>query len=339
MSSLLTAGASILASIPSPPAEFSKFSLGPLTIHAYALCILLGIVVAMWMTNKRWLAKGGPADVVWDICIWAIPFGIVGGRLYHVLITDPEYYFGLNGQMAHWAEIPQIWAGGLGIMGAISLGSLGAWIACRRAGVRLPAFLDAVAPGVLLAQAFGRWGNWFNQELFGKPTTLPWGLEIDPNSYNFPPGLPAGTLFQPTFLYESLWNVLGVLLLLALDRKFKLRRTALFWCYLIWYGIGRTMMETMRIDAADTITILGIGLRVHMWLAIGMVLLGTVSLIYVLVKLRPQPYPGIYLPGRAPKEEVETKNESASATGTDSSTQTKTDDGTKSKDQEDGTEA
>lgn len=337
MSSLLTAGASVLASIPSPPAEFSKFSLGPLTIHAYALCILLGIVVAMWMTNKRWLAKGGPADVVWDICIWAIPFGIIGGRLYHVLITDPEYYFGLNGQSAHWAEIPQIWAGGLGIMGAISLGSLGAWIACRRAGVRLPAFLDAVAPGVLLAQAFGRWGNWFNQELFGKPTTLPWGLEIDPNSYNFPAGLPAGTLFQPTFLYESLWNVLGVFLLLALDRKFKLRRTAMFWCYLIWYGTGRIMMETMRIDAADTITILGIGLRVHMWLAIAMVILGVVGLTYVLVKLRPQPYPGIYLPGRAPKEEVETTNDSASATETESSTKTKTNDEIKSKDQEDGT--
>lgn len=302
MSSMLMAGANVLASIPSPPAEFSKFSIGPLTIHAYALCILTGIVVAMWMTNKRWLAKGGPAEVVWDICIWAIPFGIVGGRLYHVLVTDPEYYFGLNGQSAHWSEIPQIWAGGLGIMGAISLGSLGAWIACRRAGVRLPAFLDAVAPGVLLAQAFGRWGNWFNQELFGKPTTLPWGLEIDPNSYNFPPGLPAGTLFQPTFLYESLWNVAGVVLLLALDRKFKLRRCSMFWSYLIWYGIGRIIMETMRIDAADIIVILGIGLRVHMWLAIAMVIMGTIGLIYVLVKLRPQPDPGIYLPGREPQD-------------------------------------
>ncbi len=302
MSSMLMAGANVLASIPSPPAEFSKFSIGPLTIHAYALCILTGIVVAMWMTNKRWLAKGGPAEVVWDICIWAIPFGIVGGRLYHVLVTDPEYYFGLNGQSAHWSEIPQIWAGGLGIMGAISLGSLGAWIACRRAGVRLPAFLDAVAPGVLLAQAFGRWGNWFNQELFGEPTTLPWGLEIDPNSYNFPPGLPAGTLFQPTFLYESLWNVAGVVLLLALDRKFKLRRCSMFWSYLIWYGIGRIIMETMRIDAADIIVILGIGLRVHMWLAIAMVIMGTVGLIYVLVKLRPQPDPGVYLPGREPAD-------------------------------------
>ncbi|MGL3804829.1 prolipoprotein diacylglyceryl transferase [Paeniglutamicibacter sp. R2-26] len=313
MSALMGVGTAVLASIPSPPPEFSKFSLGPLTIHAYALCILVGIVVAMWMTNKRWIAKGGPEDVIWDICIWAIPFGIVGGRLYHVLITDPDYYFGLNGQSEHWSEIPQIWAGGLGIMGAISLGSLGAWIACRRAGVRLPAFLDAVAPGVLLAQAFGRWGNWFNQELFGAPTTLPWGLEIDADSYNFPPGLPPGTLFQPTFLYESLWNVAGVLLLLALDRKFKLRRGSMFWSYLIWYGTGRIIMETMRIDAADTIVILGIGLRVHMWLAIGMVILGTVGLIYVLVKLRPQPDPGVYLEGREPASEAKDPAETPAA--------------------------
>lgn len=303
MMPLLNTGANVLASIPSPPPEFSKFSIGPLTIHAYAICIMIGIVAAMWITARRWKAKGGPDEVVWDICIWAIPFGIIGGRLYHVLITDPEYYFGLAGQSAHLSEIPQIWAGGLGIMGAISLGALGAWIACRRAGVRLSAFLDAAAPGVLLAQAFGRWGNWFNQELFGSPTTLPWGLQIDPNSYNFPPGYPADTLFQPTFLYESLWNVAGVLLLLALDRKFKLRRGAMFWAYILWYGMGRTIMETMRIDAADTITILGIGLRVHMWLAIAMIIMGAIGLVFVLTRLRPLPDVGVYLLGREPKPE------------------------------------
>ncbi|GAA5226189.1 prolipoprotein diacylglyceryl transferase [Paeniglutamicibacter antarcticus] len=310
MMPLLSAGTNVLVSIPSPPPEFSKFSIGPLTIHAYAICIMIGIVAAMWIAARRWKAKGGPDEVIWDICIWAIPFGIVGGRLYHVLITDPEYYFGLGGQTAHLAEIPQIWAGGLGIMGAISLGALGAWIACRRAGVRLSAFLDAAAPGVLLAQAFGRWGNWFNQELFGAPTTLPWGLQIDPNSYNFPPGLPADTLFQPTFLYESMWNVAGVLLLLALDRKFKLRRGAMFWAYIAWYGIGRTIMETMRIDAADTIYILGIGLRVHMWLAIAMIIMGTIGMIIVLTRLRPLPDVGVYLKGREPKVK------SVEATGT-----------------------
>ncbi|MFJ2620837.1 prolipoprotein diacylglyceryl transferase [Glutamicibacter sp. NPDC087344] len=288
------------ASIPSPPVEFSKFSIGPLTIHAYALCILLGIVLALWVTNRRLAARGGTSDMLWDIVIWAIPFGIVGGRLYHVLITDPSYYFGLGGQTAHWGEIPQLWLGGLGIMGAISLGAVGAWIGCRRAGVRLSAFADAAAPGVLLAQMAGRWGNWFNQELFGAPTTLPWGLEIDASNHNFPAGLPADTLFHPTFLYESIWNLLGFVVLIALDRKFQLRRGALFWCYVIWYGIGRTFTESLRLDPAEIITIGPLALRVHQWLAIALVLLGTVALTYVLAKLRGQHQDSIFLPGREP---------------------------------------
>jgi len=291
------------ASIPSPPAEFSKFSIGPLTIHAYALCILLGILIALWLTNKRMQARGGNSDMLWDIAIWAIPFGIIGGRLYHVLITDPMYYFGLGGQAAHWAEIPQLWLGGLGIMGAVSLGALGAWIGCRRTGVRLSAFADAAVPGLLIAQGVGRWGNWFNQELFGSPTTLPWGLEIDPNSYNFPAGLPADTLFHPTFLYESLWNVLGALVLIALDRKFKLRRGALFCCYMIWYGIGRTFTESLRLDPAEIIHIGPLGLRVHQWLAIGLVIAGAIALALVLKKFRPQQVDTFFLPGRKPQAE------------------------------------
>lgn len=292
------------ASIPSPPAEFSKFSIGPLTIHAYALCILLGILVALWLTNKRMQARGGNSDMLWDIAIWAIPFGIVGGRLYHVLITDPMYYFGLGEQQAHVAEIPQLWLGGLGIMGAVLLGALGAWIGCRRTGVRLSAFADAAAPGLLIAQGIGRWGNWFNQELFGSPTTLPWGLQIDPNSYNFPAGLPADTLFHPTFLYESLWNVAGALVLIALDRKFKLRRGALFCCYMIWYGIGRTFTESLRLDPAEIIHIGPLGLRVHQWLAIALVIAGAIALSLVLAKLRGQNVNPFFLPGREPKAEV-----------------------------------
>lgn len=293
------------ASIPSPPEEFSKFSIGPLTIHAYALCILAGILVALWLTNRRLRARGGNADMLWDIAIWAIPFGIVGGRLYHVLITDPAYYLGVGGGTAHWAEIPQLWLGGLGIMGAVSLGALGAWIGCRRTGIRLSAFADAAAPGVLLAQAFGRWGNWFNQELFGSPTTLPWGLEIDPTSHNFPPGLPADTLFHPTFLYESLWNVLGVLVLLALDKKFQLHRGAMFWCYVIWYGIGRTFTESLRIDAAESFQIGPLDLRIHQWLAIALVIGGALALSYVLARLRPTDNGEIYLPGHAPEDSVD----------------------------------
>ncbi|HJX79564.1 prolipoprotein diacylglyceryl transferase [Glutamicibacter sp.] len=288
------------ASIPSPPVEFSKFSIGPLTIHAYALCILVGIVLALWLTSRRMRARGGDSDQLWDIVIWAIPFGIVGGRLYHVLITDPGYYFGLGGQQSHWAEIPQLWLGGLGIMGAISLGIVGAWIGCRRTGVRLSAFIDAVAPGVLLAQAAGRWGNWFNQELFGAPTTLPWGLQIDPEHYNFPDGLPADTLFHPTFLYESLWNVLGVVVLLALDKKFKLRRGAMFCCYVIWYGIGRTFTESLRLDPAEIITIGPLSLRIHQWLAIGLVIFGSLALSYVLAKLRPEGKDSLFADGREP---------------------------------------
>lgn len=277
------AGANVLASIPSPPAEFSKFSIGPLTIHAYALCILTGIVVAMWMTNKRWLAKGGPAEVVWDICIWAIPFGIVGGRLYHVLVTDPEYYFGLNGQSAHWSEIPQIWAGGLGIMGAISLGSLGAWIACRRAGVRLPAFLDAVAPGVLLAQAFGRWGNWFNQELFGRPTDLPWALEVSDRTA-LAAGFPPGTTFHPTFLYESLWCLGAFALVVWADRHFRLGHGRVVALYVMVYTLGRGWIEDLRIDDVQLDDVGG--LRFNVWMSI---VLFTVALAAFVVSARLRP--------------------------------------------------
>jgi prolipoprotein diacylglyceryl transferase len=288
------------ASIPSPPPEFSKISIGPLTIHAYALCILAGILISLWLTNKRLTARGGNSDMLWDIAIWTIPFGIIGGRLYHVLITDPMYYFGIGEQQAHLAEIPQIWLGGLGIMGAVSLGALGAWIGCRKSGIRLSAFVDAAVPGLLLAQAAGRWGNWFNQELFGAPTTLPWGLEIDPSSYNFPAGLPADTLFHPTFLYESLWNILGAIVLIGLDKKFKLRRGALFCCYMIWYGIGRTFTESLRLDPAEIIAIGPLALRVHQWLAIGIVIAGVIALVFVLGKLRGQQADPFYLPGKEP---------------------------------------
>ena len=212
MQSVLHAAAMIPASIPSP--SWSGFDIplpwGSLRIHAYALCILAGIVAGLWLTSVRWARRGAPEGSVWDIAIWAIPFGIIGGRLYHVF-SSPDAYFGpgFDGT-GDLSLIPQIQRGGLGIWGAVVLGAVGAWIGCRRAGVKLSAFMDAAAPGLLLAQAIGRWGNYFNQELFGGPTTLPWGLQIDPNSPNFPAGMPADTLFHPTFLYESLWNLAGV---------------------------------------------------------------------------------------------------------------------------------
>ena len=262
--------------IPSP--DWHMFSVGPLTIHAYALCILAGIAAALWLTTRRWAARGRDPEIVWDVVMWAVPAGIVGARAYHVLITDPVGYFGPG---ADPVDALKIWEGGLGIMGAVAFGAVAAWWVCRRHGVPLAAFADAAAPGLLLAQAIGRWGNWFNQELFGRPTTLPWGLEIDPSNANFPAGLPADTLFHPTFLYESLWNLAGVVLLLALDRRYRLDGGRLFALYLVHYGIGRMLIELfLRIDTA----LMVLGLRVHVWTSLGVVLLGAV--LFVLLSLR-----------------------------------------------------
>ncbi|WP_051388787.1 prolipoprotein diacylglyceryl transferase [Arthrobacter sp. 35W] len=264
MTGLLAATAAALpASIPSP--SWSGFDLGPLRIHAYALCILAGIVAALLLTSVRWNRRGAPEGSLWDIAIWAIPFGIIGGRLYHVF-SSPDAYFGpgFDGT-GNLALIPQIWLGGLGIWGAVVLGVVGAWIGCRRAGVKLSSFIDAAAPGLLLAQAIGRWGNYFNQELFGGPTTLPWGLQVDPSNADFPQGLPPDTLFHPTFLYESVWNLAGVAALLLLDRKFRFRRGRLFALYAMIYTAGRVWIELLRIDDAEQITFFGITTRLNVW--------------------------------------------------------------------------
>lgn len=282
------------ASIPSP--DWNSFDIGPLTIHAYALCILAGIAAALWLTLVRWKARSGPEDAIWDIAIWAIPFGIIGGRLYHVF-SSPDAYFGPDGNL--WL-IPQIWLGGLGIWGAVLLGAVGAWIGCRRAGVKLSAFIDAAAPGLLLAQAIGRWGNWFNQELFGGPTTLPWGLEIDPGNPAFPSDLPPDTLFHPTFLYESLWNLAGVVILLLLDRHFKFRHGRLFWLYAAYYTLGRVWIEALRIDDAELI----FGVRLNVWTSILVFLVSVACFIVLGLKWRNTGEPrSVYLPGREPAED------------------------------------
>lgn len=301
MQSLLHAAAMIPASIPSP--SWSGFDIplpwGSLRIHAYALCILAGIITGLWLTSVRWAKRGAPEGSVWDIAIWAIPFGIIGGRLYHV-VSSPDAYFGpgFNGT-GDLSLIPQIQRGGLGIWGAVVLGAFGAWIGCRRAGVKLSAFMDAAAPGLLLAQAIGRWGNYFNQELFGGPTTLPWGLQIDPNSPNFPAGMPADTLFHPTFLYESLWNLVGVVVLLAVDRKFNFRRSRLFWLYAVYYTLGRVWIEAMRIDDAEQINLFGITTRLNVWTSI-FVLVGAVIMFVVLGLRKRAEQDTVYLPGREP---------------------------------------
>ncbi|KHL04919.1 prolipoprotein diacylglyceryl transferase [Sinomonas humi] len=274
------------AYIPSPTINAVK--IGPLSIHFYALCILAGIGVALWLTSRRWVHRGGKPGEVLDIALWAVPFGIVGGRIYHV-ITDPELYF-LPGKNP-WNAFA-IWDGGLGIWGAIALGGLGAWLGCRRAKASLPAFADALAPGLLFAQALGRLGNWFNNELYGDPTSLPWGLQIhqmDPASGGAAVG-PDGSpivigYFQPTFLYEALWCTLGGFAIIFASRRFRLPRGAEFSLYVMVYTAGRFVIELMRSDYANLI----LGLRVNTWVA-GLVFLGgAVAFTLVMLRARSRP--------------------------------------------------
>ncbi|MBY8876627.1 prolipoprotein diacylglyceryl transferase [Actinacidiphila acidipaludis] len=260
-----------LAYIPSP--SHGVVHLGPVPLRGYAFCIIIGVFVAVWLGNKRWIARGGTAGTVADIAVWAVPFGLIGGRLYHV-ITDYELYF-THGK--DWVNAFKIWEGGLGIWGAIALGALGAWIGARRRGIALPAYADAIAPGIAFAQAIGRWGNWFNQELYGNPTKLPWGLKITSSAGDRVPGV-----YQPTFLYESLWCVGVALLVMWADRRFKLGHGRAFALYVAAYCTGRFWIEHMRSDYAHHI----LGLRLNDWTAI-IVFLAAVAYIVLSAKLRP----------------------------------------------------
>lgn len=253
----------VLASIPSP--DQGVWYLGPVPIRAYALCIILGVVVAVWLGERRWVARGGRPGQVGDIAIWAVPFGLVGGRLYHV-ITDWRLYFGEGREPV---TALYVWQGGLGIWGAIALGAVGAWIGARRAGIRFAPFADALAPGIVLAQAIGRWGNWFNQELYGRPTSLPWGLEIDPE--NRVDGYEDQATFHPTFLYESLWNVGAAVLCLWADRRFRLGHGRVFALYVMAYTAGRGWIEALRIDTVQEDDVLG--LRLNVWTSVVVFLL------------------------------------------------------------------
>jgi prolipoprotein diacylglyceryl transferase len=263
-----------LASIPSP--DRGVWHLGPLPLRAYAFAIIAGIIVAVVLSERRWVARGGRPGTVGDIAVWAVPFGIIGGRVYHV-ITLPEPYFGAGGDPV---KALAIWEGGLGIWGAVTLGALGAWIGARRRGIPLPAFGDAIAPGIVLAQAIGRLGNWFNQELFGRPTTVPWALEIDPA--HRPDGYEQFATFHPAFLYEMLWNVGVAALVLWADRRFRLGHGRAFALYVGAYAAGRFWIEGLRIDESAHV----LGLRLNEWTSI-VVLLGAVTYIAVSARLRP----------------------------------------------------
>lgn len=272
----------VLASIPSP--SQGEWYLGPVPIRAYALAILVGIVVAIWVGEKRWVSRGGRSGEVTDIAIWAVLFGIVGARVYHVL-TDWGAYFG-PGQDA--MDVFRLWAGGLSIWGGISAGVLGAYIAARRRGIPFPPLADAVAPGLLLAQAIGRWGNYFNQELFGRQTDLPWGLEITRED-RLPEGFASGETFHPTFLYESLWAAAAALVLIWADRRFRMGHGRVFALYVALYTAGRAWIETLRIDDGGVVEGPAreiLGLRINAWVSIA---LFVAAVVYIVLSARRRP--------------------------------------------------
>ncbi|MFC6082843.1 prolipoprotein diacylglyceryl transferase [Sphaerisporangium aureirubrum] len=258
-----------LASIPSP--SEGVWYLGPIPLRAYALCIVLGVIAAVWIGERRWRARGGEPGTITDLAVWAVPFGLVGGRLYHV-ITDWQLYFAPDAPNRP-IDALYIWNGGLGIWGAIALGAVGVWIACRRRGISLSAVADAVAPGIAVAQAIGRWGNYFNQELFGGPTTLPWGLEIDPGR---PGTIPGVSTYHPAFLYESLWDLALAAVLVLVARRYVLHHGRLFAVYVAGYTLGRFWIEGLRVDPAHEI----LGLRLNQWTSI-VIFIGALVYIYL----------------------------------------------------------
>jgi prolipoprotein diacylglyceryl transferase len=257
-----------LASIPSP--DRGVWELGPIPLRAYALCIIAGIVVAIWWTERRWVARGGTAGTVIDIAVFAVPFGLVGGRLYHVA-TDYHRYFG---EGRNPLDALRIWDGGLGIWGAIAFGAVGAWIGCRVKKVPLPALADAAAPGIVVAQGIGRVGNYFNQELYGGPTELPWALEIyrrmngtvEDNLNGVAVNHIPVEVVHPTFLYELLWNLAVAALVVWADRRFRLGHGRAFAVYVAGYTLGRVWIELMRTDEA---TMVG-GVRINVWVSIAL---------------------------------------------------------------------
>ncbi len=327
-------------SIPSPPEEWQipvRLPIGEwlnglipvipvgqeLRITSYALCILAGIVLATIWVNQRLKARGAESGVVLDVIIWAVPLGLVGARLWHVF-THPDDYFFPGANIWNPFEPGSIWAiweGGNAIFGALIGGAIGAWIGCRRAGLRFWTFADALAPAMLLAQVLGRLGNYFNRELFGAPTDLPWGLEIESTNPAFPVGLAEGTLFHPTFLYEMIWNTVGIVFLLSMERAWRLEKRRILgasvplpvgakeprlqwgkvWAlYMIWYGFGRIWFESIRVDPSEVF----LGIRSNIWGAIAAVVVGVILYI-VQTRRHPGVEPGPYLPGKGPERAID----------------------------------
>ena len=328
-------------SIPSPPPEWREFDLAAwleatfgwdlpfgIRITTYAVFILIGIVWATIWVNRRLVARGVESGVVLDVIIWAVPLGLVGARAWHVATHLGDYFYDGASPWSLFVDgalnpnsVYAIWSGGNALFGSLLGGALGAWIGCRLAGLRFWTFADALAPAMLLAQVIGRLGNYFNQELFGLPTDLPWGLEIDSPNPAIPVGLPEGTLFHPTFLYEMIWNVVGIVFLLTMERQYRLvKRTVLglsipvpvgdaqarlqwgtVWAlYMIWYGVGRFFFEAIRVDPSEVI----LGLKSNQWGAVLAVVLG-IALFVVQRRRHPGIEPSAYVPGREPEGAID----------------------------------
>lgn len=279
----------LVSSIPSP--EISYIDLGFFRIHFYALFILLGITLAVWFTDRRLVRRGAPAGSMIDIAIWAVPFGIIGGRFFHVITHPRDYFY----EGADLLATLRIWEGGLAIYGAVMFGAVGVWLGSRQLGLRFWSVADAVAPGVLLAQAIGRLGNYFNTELYGLPTDLPWGLEVPADNPAYPIGLPAGLTFHPTFLYEMLWNLTGVLVILMLEKRLRLQWGKVLALYLVVYSLGRVWIESIRIDPSEIF----LGLRINVWSALIGVAIG-VAIFIVQSRRHPGEEPSVWKPGREP---------------------------------------
>jgi prolipoprotein diacylglyceryl transferase len=245
----------MLGFIPSP--HTSVVDLGPLHVHMYGLTLLVAILACIWLSGLRWVARGGDWDLVTRVAVWGVTFGVIGARAYHDITSWNEV------PSPKWEGIFEVWRGGLGIWGGILLGTLAGAVVLRRSGVRVAPFLDVAAPGLLLAQGLGRIGNWWNQELYGKPTSLPWGLKIDTAHLPIDPRYIGYTTFHPTFLYELLWDLAGVALLLYIDRRRPLRAPGLFALYVAWYCFGRFFEELLRIDPSHHF----LGLRLNAWVS------------------------------------------------------------------------
>ncbi len=272
------------------PSEYGIYSptinsidLGIVEIRFYALFILSGMAIAVIIMGRRLVRHGYSRDAALTLALWSVPFGIIGARIYHVVTHPTDYFF----EGADLWKVFAIWEGGIAIFGAVTVGAIGLWLGARREGIPFLDAADALVPGLLLAQAIGRIGNYFNQELFGTPTTLPWGLHIDPGNPAIPADAPAGTLFHPLFLYELLWNVLGVTIILLAERLWRSRhnnvvpRGFALGLYLIWYGAGRAWFESFRLDPTEFELL---GVKINIITAALAALIGAVFLVMAITQ-------------------------------------------------------